>query len=172
MPIPTLHTERLTLRPFCPEDTQTLFAINQQEGVLQYFPNPQPPRMDQVQRFVQHLTGHWEKHGYGNWAVTCKGEQEMIGWTGLEYLTELDETEVGFLFARLAWGQGFATEAAQASLHFAFEQCRLDHIIALVHPDNLASRRVLEKCGLTYVETLPLWGLDLMRYRIEKPVDE
>ena len=51
----------------------------------------------------------------------------------------------------------------------ALSNFNLDHIIALVHPDNLASRRVIEKCGMVYVETLSLWGIELMRHTVEKP---
>jgi len=95
------------------------------------------------------------------------GEVEIIGWAGLQFLPELDETEVGFLLDRPFWGKGYATEAALASLEFGFEHFGLDHIIALVHPENLASRRVIEKCGMSYTETLSLWGIELMRYRTE-----
>jgi RimJ/RimL family protein N-acetyltransferase len=94
------------------------------------------------------------------------GEQEIIGWAGLQSLPELDETKVGFLLERPFWGKGYATEAALASLRFGFENYYLDRIIALVHPDNLASRRVIEKCGMVYVENLSLWGIELVRYCI------
>jgi RimJ/RimL family protein N-acetyltransferase len=73
------------------------------------------------------------------------------------------------LLDRPFWGKGYATEAALASVRFGFEQFHLDHLIALVHPENLASRRVIEKCGMAYVETLALWGIELMRYRIQGP---
>jgi ribosomal-protein-alanine N-acetyltransferase len=96
-------------------------------------------------------------------------EKELAGWAGLQYLPELDETEVGFLLDKSFWGRGYATEAARASLKFGFEHFNLDHIIALVHPENIASRRVIEKCGLSYVDTLPLWGIELMRHRKEGP---
>jgi [ribosomal protein S5]-alanine N-acetyltransferase len=56
-----------------------------------------------------------------------------------------------------------------ASVRFGFEHFSLDHIIALVHPDNLASQRVIEKCGMVYKETLSMWGIELMRYLIERP---
>jgi len=73
------------------------------------------------------------------------------------------------LFAQPAFlGQGYATEAARASLQFGFEHFDLDHIIALVHPDNLGSRRVIEKCGMTCMENKVLWGLEMMRYCVEK----
>ena len=144
-----------------------LHRIYQSEGVLRYFPIPASPPLEKVQRFVAGQQAHWEQHGYGNWGILPDGEHEIIGWAGLQYLPELDETEVGFLLDRPFWGKGYATEAALASLDFGFEHFNLDHIIALVHPDNFASRRVIEKCGMSYVETLPLWGVELMRYRIE-----
>jgi len=167
--IPSLRTSRLFLRPLQPEDAEVLQSIYQSEGVLRYFPNTIPPPLEKVQRFIRGQAEHWEKHGYGNWGVLPDGGQVIIGWAGLQYLPELDETEVGFLLDRPWWGRGYATEAAQASIKFGFDDFGLDHIIALVHPENLASHRVIDKCGLVYRETLPLWGIELKRYWIEKP---
>jgi len=67
------------------------------------------------------------------------------------------------------WGKGYATEAALATLKFGFEHFTLDHIIALVHPENAASRRVIEKCGMDFMDTLQLWGMELIRYRTPSP---
>jgi ribosomal-protein-alanine N-acetyltransferase len=166
--ITTLHTQHLSLRPLQAEDAQTLYRIYQNEGVLRYFPNPTPPPLERVERFVTRQQEHWEKYGYGNWGILPVGEAEIVGWAGLQYLPELGETEVGFLLDRPLWGKGYATETAQASIRYGFEDCGLDHIIALVHPDNLASRRVIEKCGMAYVETIPLWGIELMRYSLPR----
>jgi RimJ/RimL family protein N-acetyltransferase len=167
-PIPTVRTPHLVLRPLQEADASILLRIYQTEGVLRYFPNPIPPPLEKVQRFIAGQQAHWEKHGYGNWGILLEGQAEVVGWVGLQYLPELNETEVGFLLARPFWGKGYATEAALASLNFGFENFKLDHIIALVHPDNLASRRVIEKCSMKYVDTLPLWGIELMRHRIER----
>jgi ribosomal-protein-alanine N-acetyltransferase len=164
---PSIQTTHLTLRPLEPNDAGVLHRIYQSEGVLRYFPNPVPPPLEKVQRFIAGQQVHWEKYGYGDWGVVPDGESEIIGWAGLQFLPELDETEVGFLLDRPFWGKGYATEAALASLQFGFERFGLDHIIALVHPENLASRRVIEKCGMSYMETLSLWGIELMRYRTE-----
>ncbi len=110
---------------------------------------------------------HWETYGYGNWGVVPAGERVIAGWAGLQFLPELNETEVGFLLDRRCWGKGYATEAARASLQFGFERFHLDHIIALVHPENAASLRVIEKCGMRYVDTVFLWGVHLTRHRAE-----
>jgi len=167
-PIPSIRTPHLVLRPLNEADAGVLHRIYQTEGVLRYFPNPVTPTLEKVQRFVTVQQAHWEKHGYGNWGILAEGQAELIGWAGLQYLPELDETEVGFLLDRPFWGKGYASEAALASLRFGFENFKLDHIIALVHPENLASRRVIQKCGLKYVETLSLWGMEVMRHRIER----
>ncbi len=164
--IPSINTGRLTLRPLCAADAQALFHIYQQEGVLRYFPNTKPPALERIEGFITSQQAHWEKFGYGNWGILPDGRENIAGWVGLQFLPELDETEVGFLLGKNLWGLGYATEAARASIQFGFENFKLDHIIALVHPDNLASRRVIEKCGLSYIDRLHLWGIDLLRYSL------
>lgn len=166
---PIIQTPRLVLRPLEPGDAPVLYRIHQSDGVLQYFPSTTPPPLEKVERFIAGQQAHWDKYGYGNWGVLPDGAAEIAGWAGLQYLPELGETEVGFLFDRPFWGKGYATEAALAALRFGFEHFELDHILALVHPENLASRRVLEKCAMRYDETISLWGIKLMRYRLERP---
>jgi ribosomal-protein-alanine N-acetyltransferase len=166
--IPSIQTNRLLLRPLLPTDAEVLHRIYQTEGVLQYFPNPVPPPLEKLKCFVAGQQAHWEEHGYGNWGVLPAREQDIVGWVGLQYLPEFNETEVGFLLDRPFWGRGYATEAALASLHFGFLNFGMEHIIALVHPDNLASRHVIEKCGMTYVESLSLWGMRLLRYVVNR----
>ena len=168
MEIPTIRTPRLGLRPLVPADVEVLHRIYQVDGVLQYFPNATSPPLEKVQGFVASQEKHWAEYGFGNWGILPVGERQIIGWVGLQYVPELNKTEVGYLLNRSFWGRGYATEAARASLQFGFERFNFDHIIALVHPDNLGSRRVIEKCGMIYVENKILWGLEMMRYRIEK----
>jgi len=168
-PIPNLRTARLSLRHLYPTDAEVLHRIYQGEDVLRYFPNPNPPPLEKVQRFVTAQQVHWETYGYGNWGILVDGEPEIIGWAGLQFLPKRNETEVGFLLDRRCWGMGYATEAARASLQFGFERFNLDHIIALVHPENIASRHVIEKIGMIYVETIFLWGVNLRCYRIDLP---
>ena len=166
--IPAIKTAHLSLLPLTLADADTLFRIYQTEGVLQYFPNPDVPPVEKVQRFILGQQVHWQNYGYGNWGIWLDGQQTIIGWAGLQYLPELDETEVGFLLDRPFWGKGYATEVARASLAFGFEHFDMDHMIALVHPDNLASRRVIDKCRMSFVETISLWGMNLRRYSIER----
>jgi len=164
--ISVVQTLRLTLRHLTASDAEELYRIYQTENILQYFPPSPPPTLDKIQRFILRQQEHWDKYGYGNWGITLKGESQIIGWVGLTFIPELNETEVGYLLDKPYWGKGFATEAARASIQFGFESHGLDHIIALVYADNVASRRVIEKCGLTYEETIHIWGADLRRNKI------
>jgi ribosomal-protein-alanine N-acetyltransferase len=164
--IPTLETPHLILRPWKPDDAGMLFRILQEPGILEYFP-PTVFTLEKTQRYINHQLQHWQEHGYGHWAVTLKTNNRVVGWGGLEYLPETDETEVAYLLSYQAWGCGYATEAARAAVKFGFETAGLPDIIGLVHPDNTGSIRVLEKCGLTYIDRKIYWGVEMCRYRME-----
>jgi ribosomal-protein-alanine N-acetyltransferase len=163
--IPTLETPHLILRPWSLDDSQALFRILQEPDILNYFP-PTDFTLEKAQRYINHQLSHWQDRGYGHWAVTLKEDLGLVGWGGLEFLPETEESEVAYLLSHQVWGQGFATEAAQAAVKFGFESAGLEAIIGLVHPDNVGSIRVLEKCGLGFVDLKVYWGLEMCRYRI------
>lgn len=167
--IPTLRTDRCALVPLRTEDAAQLNRIYQDESILRYFPASPSPLAERAGRFVASQQRHWEKYGYGHWGILPDGEKEIAGWVGLQYLPELNQTEVAYLLTRSFWGKGLATECARASISFGFETFPLEEIIGLVDPNNLASRRVLEKCGMTYQDTLDLWGMSLLRHRLPRP---
>jgi RimJ/RimL family protein N-acetyltransferase len=164
--IPSLHTSRLTLRPLAPADAEILFNIYQVDGVLKYFPNPHPPPLIKVQRFITDQESHWTQHNCGNWGILPNNVHSIIGWAGLQFLPETNEFEIGYLLDRASWGQGYATESALASLAYGFDHLKLDQIIALVHPENTASRKVVDKCGMSWVDSKIYFGIELMRFRI------
>jgi [ribosomal protein S5]-alanine N-acetyltransferase len=165
MIIPSLSTRNLFLRPWQPADAQSLLDILQEPGILQYFP-PTSFTLERTQRYISHHLDHWKTHGYGHWAVTQRDDGALLGWSGLEYLPETNETEVAYLLSHKVWGRGFATQAAQAAVTYGMQNTRLTGIIGLVHPDNAASIRVLEKCGLVFVDRKTYWGLEMLRYSI------
>jgi [ribosomal protein S5]-alanine N-acetyltransferase len=166
--IPTLHTPNLILRPLVPADAPLLHRIYQTKDILRYFPNPTPPPLERVNRFIGNQLALWEQYGYGYWAVVPAASGELAGWVNLQYLTETDETEVGYLLDQPQWGKGYATEAARAALQFGFERFDFPQIIALVHSDNLASLRVAAKCGFVVIERKTYWGLELVRHTVTK----
>jgi ribosomal-protein-alanine N-acetyltransferase len=168
MSIPTITTPRLVLRPFADDDAPALHQILSVPGVLRYFPNTQPPPLEKVHKLVSHQLQHWHEHNLGWWAVEPRQEKVFIGWCGLQYLPETDETEVAYLLAKPYWGQGLATEGARASLRYGFETLELEIIIGLVHPENIASQRVIEKLGMPFTNEARYFGIDVYRYALNR----
>jgi ribosomal-protein-alanine N-acetyltransferase len=151
---------------------------------------------DETERRLLSYIRHWQRHGFGLWAVAEKNgalieptiatrqhqpphrllpatseastDPELIGFCGLQFVHKSSEIEVGFRFAKRCWGRGLATEAAQASVRYGFERLALDRIIGLTHPDNTASQRVLEKAGLRYEKDAFYYNARVRYYAIER----
>jgi RimJ/RimL family protein N-acetyltransferase len=164
MDIPALNTPRLTLRPFTEADAEPLHRILNEDGLLRYFPRPDLPDMARVQRLIDGQLRHWEEHGLGWWAVELRATGELLGWNGLQYLPETAEVEVGYLLSTQHWGQGLATEGAQAALRFGVDTLGLGSIVGIAHLENVASQRVLEKSGLMFVNEADYFGMHVRRY--------
>lgn len=169
MEIPTIETKRLVLRPFRLQDAATLHKILVVPGVLNYYPNSDPPDLDRVQILIQKQLDHWGNYDYGWWAVEPDGKDELIGWSGLQYLPETDEIEIGYLLSKPYWGMGLATESAIAGLDYGFKTLKIPQIIGIVHPENIASQKVLEKIGLTFQEEAEYFGMACYKYLIKNP---
>src|SRR4029450_9744224 len=103
-----------------------------------------------TQKVLEYAIQHGEAFGYSLWAVIDKTNLAFLGHCGLVPTQNSSEVEVPSAFGKAFWGQGYAPEAARASLRFGFEECGLEHILALAVPDNRASQRVMQKIGMHY----------------------
>ncbi len=168
MDIPTITTPHLTLRAFVEQDAAPLHRIFGAPGVLRYFPSDKPPTLDQVRKMIAGQLKHWEQYDYGWWATVLRSENTFIGWSGLQFLPDTDEIEIAYLLDPDFWGRGLATEAARAGLRYGFADLELQTIVAIVHPENAASRRVIDKLGMSFVEQKPYFGMDCCRYVTER----
>jgi ribosomal-protein-alanine N-acetyltransferase len=165
---PIIETERLNLRRFAQDDIDRLAEILGDPVVMRYMPGDEPWPREWAERELRNLIEHWGRHGYGRWAVVDRKDEKMIGWCGLAFLPELEETEVAYLLDKDYWNRGYATEAARISLRYGFEEKGLERIIALAFPENAASIRVMEKIGMTYEKMTHVWRLDLVQYEITR----
>jgi ribosomal-protein-alanine N-acetyltransferase len=167
--VPTIKTVRLTLRPFTLLDAEPLYRILSIPGVLDYFPSSDAPDLERVKILVQRQIDHWADHGFGWWAVETNTNGGLIGWSGLQYLPEMDEIEIGYLLSKSYWGRGLATESATYGLDFGFKTLNIQEIIGIVHPENFASQKVLEKIGLKFQERTKYFGMECFKYLAENP---
>jgi RimJ/RimL family protein N-acetyltransferase len=98
-------------------------------------------------------------YGYGRFACVWKATGEVIGFSGIKYVPEIEDNELGYRFLPEYWGRGLATEAGAASIEFARTTLRLGRLVAMVHPDNVASARVVTKLGFSVEKKLRYSGL-------------
>ena len=91
-----------------------------------------------------------------------------MGRCGLQYLPDTAEVEVDFILGNEYWGHGFATEAAKVSLQYGLEKLGINTIVGIVHIDNIASQRVLEKIGMRLIESKEYFGMPCYRYATER----
>ena len=164
MKIPILITTRLSLRPLDKKDISKLFQILQEPGILRYFPNPSPPSLEKARNIIQEQLTQYEKFGLGEWGVEETGTGELLGWCGINHLSETNEFEIAYLLKESARGQGFAIEAARTSLQYGFKSLGIHQIIALVHPYNTVSQRVINKLGMKFLEKKTYWGMECLKF--------
>lgn len=168
MTIPTLTTARLTLRGFRLGDAAPLHRLMSEEDVLRYFPRTTPPPIERVEKLVASYLDHWERRGYGLWALELTATGEFMGRCGVQDITETKEVEVDVLLGRQFWSQGYATEAGRECIRYGFGITGADFLVGIVHPEHLASRRVIEKLGFTLAERKEYFGMDCMRYVLKR----
>ncbi|WIV12687.1 GNAT family N-acetyltransferase [Proteiniborus sp. MB09-C3] len=164
-----IETERLYLRHFDMEKDLKAYAdIMGENEVGKWLPKGEGHTIEETERFMNYILKHWEKYNYGIWAVVDKETDCLLGHCGLNFIRDLSETEVLYAFGRHARGKGYATEAAKASLKYAFEKLDFDHIIALAKPLNKASINVIEKLGLKFVKDMELFDMEVKYFNITR----
>ena len=146
----SLRTQRLLLRQWRDSDRDPWAALNADPEVMRHFPSTQA--RDETDAAFDRISAGIAERGWGLWAVDLDGE--FLGFTGLA-IPRFDAhftpaTEIGWRFARHAWGNGYATEAARAVLTFAFDELELPEIVSFTTVDNLPSRKVMERIGMTH----------------------
>jgi RimJ/RimL family protein N-acetyltransferase len=148
MPQAGLSTPRLRLRPRTLADLNACVAMDLDPEVHRFIYGNRPP--DPIRHRAQlcaRIASGWPPQG-GIWVVEWRHAPGFLGWCGLFPLEDAGLIEIGYRYVQSAWGQGIATEAGRVVLDHGFRALGFDPIVAVTHPANLASQRVLEKIGL------------------------
>jgi RimJ/RimL family protein N-acetyltransferase len=149
-----LTTQRLLMRQWKVSDYEPFAAMNADPAVMEHFP-ALLSRVDS-DRTIDRLKSSIDRRGFGFWAVEIRETGRFIGFTGLS-VPSLDApfrpgVEIGWRLAKEAWGNGYATEAARASLVYAFGPAGLDDVMSFSTATNRPSQRVMERIGMTHDE--------------------
>src|ERR1700694_3654440 len=142
------NTERFVLRRFVEVDAPLIAAMNMDPEVMRYIHAPDAnvdAAMERARAIIARQRGE-----YGLWAIIEESSGEFLGWVALKDLDGNPEIEVGYGLRQEAWGRGVATEVARELVRYGFEDLGLERIVGVTRPENMASRNVLSKCGMTY----------------------
>ncbi|MBL8949125.1 MAG: GNAT family N-acetyltransferase [Myxococcaceae bacterium] len=146
------HTERLVLRGWRPADREPFAALNGDPLVMEHFPKVLSRAESDAS--ADRVEAHFERHGFGPWAVEVQGGAPFIGFVGLLQVgfeaPFTPAVEVLWRLSRSSWGQGYATEAAREVCRIAFEELGLPALVTFTVPANRRSRAVMERLGMTY----------------------
>lgn len=166
-----LETDRLILRCLTMDDLDALFALYRDPEVRIYFPEGTLTYQETKEELEWIINVYYAKYGFGLWATIHKDTGTFIGRCGLLPWTieQRLEVEVAYLLDRRYWGQGLATEAAQAIARYGFAQLDVSRLICLTDPENKASQRVATKIGMTFEKEMEdEHGLSLV-YSMQRP---
>jgi RimJ/RimL family protein N-acetyltransferase len=159
-----LTTPRLILRRWRPSDRAPFRDLNADPRVMEFFPSTLTA--EESDDLADRIEAHFRTHGFGGFAAELRETGAFIGFIGIAvpnfdaaFMLPPSEraashasqvVEIGWRLAQSAWGQGLATEGAQAVAHHAFETLKLPSLVSFTVPANIRSRRVMEKIGMVH----------------------
>jgi ribosomal-protein-alanine N-acetyltransferase len=164
-----LETRRLTLRRFTEDDLDALGVLMSDAQFMQFSLGLYS--RDQTVAFLEKVFAGYRDQVPSQFAVIFRAENKLIGYCGFfrQMVDGVEEIEIGYRLDSKYWGRGLATEAAQAVRDHAFSDLGLDHVISLIHPDNIASRRVAEKNGMSMEKETVFRGFPTIVFGIRRP---
>lgn len=153
-PEPTaIETDHLLLRRWRAEDSEPFAALNADPEVMEHFPSTLS--RSESDELIDRIETGFAAHGFGFWALEVRTTGEFIGFTGLgvpSFEAAFTPTvEIGWRLAKSAWGNGYASEAARASLDLGFSEYGLPEVVSFTFEGNDRSRAVMERLGMTRV---------------------
>ena len=152
-----LETDRLVLRRFSLADVDNLVNLDADPDVMRYVTGGIPTSREEIQdEFLPAFLDYYQRYeGYGFWAAIEKATGEFLGWFHFRPAPDAapGEVELGYRLRKSAWGKGYATEGSRALIRKGFTELGVQRVVAGAMAVNQASRRVMEKAGLTLVRT-------------------
>ena len=165
-----IETERLLLRTFTMNDVQLIYDLNSDSNVTRYTHDLITSREQAKEILEKVILPQYALYNHGRWAVHTKNDLEFIGWCGLKYRFERNEVDLGYRFKTTAWGKGFATEGAYATLDYGFNKLNIQKIAGRAVPENVGSWRVLEKIGMQFTREELIDGHWARTYMLSHPL--
>jgi len=163
-----IETERLYFRKFELDDLPQLIEQRTDPDMYRYLGGTRMQNPEALAKRIRFYMSCYDSHGFGMCPMFWKRSGEMIGFSGLQPLEDTGEIEVGYSVIKPYWGKGIGTEAARGWMEFGFNNFGLDRIVAVAVEANTASRRIMEKLGMSYEKTEDHYGEACAFYAVSK----
>jgi len=168
-----IETKRLIIRDIIPEDVNGIFELDSDPDVHIYLGNKPIETIEEAKACIDFVRKQYEENGIGRWAVVEKESQEFIGWTGFKLITswinnKTQYYDLGYRFIKRAWGRGYATESAVASLDYGFNELRQEEICAMADVNHLVSNKILQNLGMSKMNICDYDGTPHHPYSLTK----
>ena len=165
-----LTSKRLKLRQWHKNDVAAYTELCSDLNVMQHLTGKAFNRLESW-RHLAFLMGHWQINGFGQWAVEDLASGEFMGRIGFMQPEGWPGFEIGWVLAKRFWGNGFATEGARCALDYAFGQMGKTEVVSVIHPGNMASKKVAQRLGEQFLRherligvEVEIWGMDKAQY--------
>ena len=161
--IPTLETNRLTMRKILPADCADMYDYSRREETSRYLLWSPHTNLRYTKKYLTHVQNAYRNENFYDFALVDKESGRMIGTCGFtSFDLQNNSAEIGYVLHPEFWGKGLAKEAVFRLMAFGFAELRLHRLSAKIMTNNTASKRVAEKCGMrheaTYVEGMLIKG--------------
>jgi RimJ/RimL family protein N-acetyltransferase len=166
----TVVTERLRLEPFNLSHFQVLSQMDQDPEIMRYIGNGRLRSSEETRDMIAKVQTRWAEHGFSWWAVSLTATGDQIGSACLQHL-ENDPSkplEIGWRLRPAFRGMGYATEAGQAAIDTAFGRGGVDYIMAVTHPENIPSQRVMQRLGMRPLGLQTHYNQDCVTYELAR----
>ncbi|KLA32049.1 GNAT family N-acetyltransferase [Bacillus cereus] len=167
-----IHTKRLFMRKPIIEDIDQFYSILKEEAVGKWLAKSREMSKGEANDYIMQLISHWEQYDFGVWLLVNRNTGKLLGHCGLRKVKEAGEIEIMYLLAPEYWGNGYASEAVEASIQYAIETMNVKRIIARVKIANENSKKLLRKLGFTYTHDVDHSGRLLSYFELHTSLDE
>jgi len=169
-----METERLILRELLPTDDIGMFELDSNPEVHRFLGNKPVKTIEESRMYIENIRQQYVDNGTGRWAVILKESNEFIGWSGIKLIKESinnhqDFYEIGYRFIQKHWGKGYATEAGQAFVDYAFNEMKVEYLYAYADAGNENSKKILGKLGMNYINSFEYEGEEHVWFKMKNP---
>ena len=163
------ETPRLIVRQLSFADADNFYTLNSDPDIVRFI---RPPRTraesdEKLKEAIQ--VNNTNKNGFGGWVVETKGDHDFVGFFCLFTLPDSNEINMGYSLLKRNWGFGYATEFTKAGIKYCFNKLQLKRLVATTAPENIASQKILLKCGFTQAPSFYEYGAMIYKFFLDCP---